>query len=120
VERRGLLFLVGCAGTDEGGGMKRSEIYREAARQVCAAGPDMQAYSCAWIEEIAGADCELATSCVKAYTSLFAPLNGDLDPRCMARYAWGVHWDWPTHDQVNNCRILALLFMAAISESEGM
>lgn len=86
--------------------MRDSEVYLRAARLIS----DYGGYSC---EAVNVAERNSATDapCRNAYATLFHP-DG--------HKKWG-NWgvEWGTHEERRNCRILALLFMAAITESEG-
>ena len=84
--------------------MKDSEIYRRAAELV-----DESEYrhSCCAIDEIVdGKNPPLRAQ----YDYLFNARNG--------YYAWGNYFGG-TLTEIKSCRVLALLFMAAICEAEG-
>lgn len=82
--------------------MKSSQIYRKAAELVDS---DQCEFSCSSITYQGRFHNER-----RIYIELFSP------PR--ASYVWGDMWS-KNPDKVKNCRVLALLLMAAISESEG-
>jgi hypothetical protein len=86
--------------------MKSSEIYRKAAESL-ATGKSTTQWSC-WAVRYADNGSEfIASKREERYDRMFRP-----HPQCNA---WGLMWG----DDKKDCRILALCFMAAISESEG-
>ena len=97
--------------------MKPSEVYREAARRM-AENENASEFSCIMIERAQGDS--YRESDIDEYNSFFKPENEDA-------YAWG--WRFATDNifdyrdpyvqaTANDCRILALCFMAAIAEDD--
>ncbi len=89
--------------------MTRSEIYREAALLVDARGDQP---ACLAIDDAQGRACDASFSqAALAYQRLF-------EPDYAIRACWGLQWD-DNPEQVKRCRILSLLFMAAIAEERS-
>lgn len=90
--------------------MKASEIYRRAAELQ-----DTGQYSsCYAVNEAVTGDARKPTKEAQKYAALFSPReNHDPDE------SWGLEWaDNPWFWGVNECRVLALCFMAAIAADE--
>ena len=96
--------------------MKRSEVYREAAR-LLEAGEYTYNWSCWTICQAKGVPFynfgEPKPAEVDDYEITFSPYNENADSH--TRHCWGRAWD---EDERRDCRILALCFMAAIAEDE--
>jgi hypothetical protein len=95
--------------------MKRSEIYREAAKNMRRGAHinDYVIYGC----------CDAITAVVydhgeaaEDFAEMFRPRRNEAPDTHNLAY-WGIGWS-DDEDERNDCRILALLFMAAIAEDE--
>jgi len=88
------------------------EVYIKAAKDL----RKYHGFSCAAVTWSAGDMNEVGYVHADAYTDLFFPPD-ELNPEvwCL-NYAWGEMWG-RTNEKRNECRVLALLFMAAIAES---
>jgi hypothetical protein len=97
--------------------VKRSEIYREAARLLESGSPGIYGWSCYAISLAEGLPFRV-TDVVREYTETFSPFSGRRLRTVSARYrahTWGTQWD---RSERHDCRVLALCFMAAIAEDE--
>ena len=92
------------------GCMKLSDVYRSAAVKCSKIDPVYA--SCYAINEAAGRHYQVCGPESDKYSALFAPQTNYNDQ------AWGEEWGNDTERR--NCRVLALCFMAAIAESEGL
>lgn len=85
--------------------MKRSEIYRKAAKYMDARN---RGYICPTLEFVFA-----SPDCLQHFTDHMKPIRL---PRDHVYSGW---FGWSPNDQNRDRRVLALLFMAAIAESEG-
>lgn len=96
--------------------MKPSAIYRKAARHV----EEKLTASCTAISYIVTGSHRKECAEAEAYARLFSPSE-----RSRSSTLWGTQWGREVNEAdaywlaIRECRVLALLFMSAIEESEG-